>query len=298
VTTLAADVQEFVATLPAPLDQDTYHLHRRGIHDDPEIAVYVNAAEDFAFLYPQPASDYVAYQPRFEQLGLAAYRKTAQVAERRFEKVGPYLKGAASMLEIGAADGAFLEVVRRANPELTLACLETDRRTKASRDRLTSVRQYASFDEVIADGRRFDVVGFFHVLEHIVNPAEFLARCRAVLAPGGLVIIEVPSLDEPLLRLYRVPEYAAFFFQAQHPYVYSARSLRRVLEAHGFTVQATVPHQRYGLENHLTWLAERRPGGDERLRTVFAPLDEGYRHRLESEGLADAVIVVAQAKAR
>jgi hypothetical protein len=47
------------------------------------------------------------------------------------------------------------------------------------------------------------------------------------------------------------------------------------------------------LENHLTWLGRRRPGGDEALRELFEPLDGAYRERLEASSFADAVIVVA-----
>ena len=175
-----------------------------------------------------------------------------------------------------------------------MSSLEVDTKKRADRDQLEWLRQYGSFQEVIEQGEHLDIVCFFHVLEHVINPAEFLTSCRKVLKPNGKIILEVPSLDDPLRRLYQAEEYEKFYFQAQHPYNYSAGSLSRLLGANGFTVRECIAHQRYGLENHLTWLARKRPGGDEVLREMFAPIDDQYRARLEAGGLADAVIVIAE----
>lgn len=285
---------KFLQSLPAPFNQENFHIFRKGIYEHPEIDVYMTQAEDFACLYPQPPFNYTQYSPRFQRLNLGEYRKRNQVIEKRYEKIGSYFSGPLSILEIGSFDGAFLRLARERNDKLTLASLEVDTNTQAAREQPEWLTQYSSFKELHAQNLRFDVVCFFHVLEHIADPAGFLASCTNVLKPKGRVIIEVPSLDDPLRTLYRVEEYEDFYFQVQHPYVYSAKSLHRLLEQNGFHVLSCFGHQRYDLENHLTWLAKRRPGGDETLRAMFSPLDESYRGRLESSGYADAVIAIAE----
>jgi len=284
-------LEQVIRALPAPLGEDAFALYRKGVDGGADISVYMNDRKDFALLFPQPAFDYAQYEPRFKQLKLEGYRKRNQVVESRFKKIESYCEGAVSLLEIGSFDGGFLEHARQHDGRLRLASLEVDAQSRPDRDRLPWLDQYSDFSQL--KDHRFDRVCFFHVLEHVAEPAGFLDCCRAVLAPGGRLIIEVPSLDDPLLKLYAVPEYEEFYFQRQHPYVYSASSLGRVLEAHGFRVERCLPHQRYGLENHLTWLRRRRPGGDEALRTLFAPVDAAYRAQIEAAGFADAVIVVA-----
>src|SRR5262249_62266640 len=40
---------------------------------------------------------------------------------------------------------------------------------------------------------RFDVVSAFHVLEHVPEPVAVLRRLLQWLAPGGILIVEVPN---------------------------------------------------------------------------------------------------------
>ena len=287
-------VDKFFQSLPAPFNQENFHIFRKGIYEHPGIDVYMTQTEDFACLYPQPPFNYMQYSPRFQRLNLGEYRKRNQVIEKRYEKIKSWFSGPLSVLEVGSFDGAFLRFAHEQHDALMLASLEVDTNTQSAREQPKWLAQYSSFKELYVQNLRFDVVCFFHVLEHVANPAEFLSACASVLKPKGRVVIEVPSLDDPLRRLYRIEEYESFYFQAQHPYVYSAPSLRRLLEQNDFHVLSCFGHQRYGLENHLTWLAKRQPGGDETLQAMFSPLDGDYRERLEFSGYADAVIAIAE----
>ena len=124
-------------------------------------------------------------------------------------------------------------------------------------------------DTIRRPGGSFDLVCLFHVLEHIIEPAPFLESCTALLVSGGRIIIEVPSLEDPLLSLYHVDAYQNFFFQTQHPYSYSAASLGRLLDAHGLAVDESIAHQRYGLENHWRGCAMANRAATRRLRLSY-----------------------------
>jgi 2-polyprenyl-3-methyl-5-hydroxy-6-metoxy-1,4-benzoquinol methylase len=288
-------LREAVSRLPAPFDGETFELLRRGVHDGAE-EVWRNAAGDFAFLHPRPETDYAAYVPRVSKLALGDYKKTQPVIARRFEKVAGEFGEKGRVLELGAGDAAFLRHLRGERPGWELACVEVDQNTRTARDALPGLVQYPDLDAAAGSGARFDRVCAFHVLEHVLDPAPFLAACRACLAPAGRVVFEVPSLHDPLLSLYACAAYEAFYFQRQHPYVYTAASLGRLLAAHGFHVVRTVHHQRYGLENHLQWLTEGRPGGREAFRHVFGASEDAYRADLERSGHADTAILVAEAR--
>jgi len=177
---------------------------------------------------------------------------------------------------------------------VALASQEIDQNTRAARDAVHGLVQYASFDDVRASGERYDLVCMFHVLEHVLGPGEFLADAAECLAPTGRLVIEVPSLRDPLLSLYRCEAYQRFYFQRQHPYVYSADSLRRLLTHFDFEVEQAIDHQRYDLENHLHWLSAGKPGGSEVLREIFRNCGAGYLRALERAGHADSFIGVVR----
>ncbi len=284
--------------LPASFREDGYRLLQRGIYDSPDTDAYVNEAGDFAFLYPRPEYDYVYYKSRVVTLNLANYKKVLPVVERRYEKIAACLEGVGSVLEVGAADGSFLAHVASQRPGIALASLEVDENTRPARDALPGLRQYESFEAARGAAERYEIVCLFHVLEHIFDPGVFLADCVACLAPGGRLIVEVPSLDDPLLSLYDCEAYRRFYFQRQHPYVYSAGSLTRLLEHLGFEVERGIHHQRYGLENHLGWLSTGKPGGSALLREVFSTCEAEYTRCLEQAGRTDSFIAVARPAGR
>ena len=283
--------------LPQPLDGDRYRLLRRGAADDPAVDVYINDVGDFAFLHPAPAIDYGTYQPRVQSLGLQSYKKASDVLEQRLTKISPILATVGSLVEIGAADAAFLALAHERFPMLNCFAVEPDQNTRPARDALPWLRQSSSLVETIQAGVKADLVAMFHVFEHLAQPAEILRSVQQVITRDGLLLIEVPSLTDPLLSLYASAAFEKFYFQRQHPYVYSASSLERVLAASGFAVERVIPHQRYGIENHLQWLAAAKPGGNEQFRDLFADLGDNYRACLERAGMTDTVIVLARTTA-
>jgi SAM-dependent methyltransferase len=286
--------EETMEGVPSPLRDSRFRLLQHGVYGSDETDVYINEEEDFAFLCPRPEVDYVRYTPRVASLELADYKKSLAGVQRRFEKIRDCFLGARNALEIGAGDGSFLAHVGAQCSDVALACQEVDQNTRPARDAVRGLTQYASFDDIRASGERYDLVCMFHVLEHVFDPGEFLADAAECLEPTGRLVIEVPSLRDPLLSLYRCEAYRQFYFQRQHPYVYSASSLSRLLRHFGFDVEQAIDHQRYGLENHLHWLSEGKPGGSEVLGEIFRSCGVDYLRALERAGYADSFIGVVR----
>lgn len=279
---------------PPPFSGDAFNLLRRGIYDDDTINVFVNADRSFAVLDPVPTTDYTSYVPRNVKLGLADTARRLAVIDDRLTRIASLMPVSGTILEVGAGDGGFCRRLREANPGLRLVAVEPDRTTRTLRDQVPDLVQYDSLAEARTAGERADTICLFHVFEHVLEPRIFIADLFAVATPGARLIIEIPSLDDPLLSLYRCDAYEKFYFQRQHPYVYSTRGLQRVLEDARCRVVRMIPYQRYGLTNHLTWLSRGKPGGDAQLAATFADNEPGYRAALEQAGTTDTVIAVVE----
>lgn len=285
-----------ILNLPSPLMSDKFELLRKGVYCNPETNVWINQNKSFAYLDPLPIVNYENYIPRVEQLGLSKYKQNSSVLESRFEKINHIIKKKKSILEIGSADGSFLKLVHQHFPDLLYYSVEPDISTSPYRDKLSWLVQYGHLSEAVQNNVKVDVVALFHVFEHIEKPNEFLKLVSKILTEDGVILIEVPCLMDPLLSVFHLSSYQEFYFQCQHPFVYSEESLCRVLKCEGFDVQQVIYHQRYGMENHLQWLSKGLPGGNQTYKEMFKNIDKDYRSALESKGKTDSIMIIAKTK--
>jgi len=79
---------------------------------------------------------------------------------------------------------------------------------------------------------RYHVVSMNHVLEHVVDPGEALRRARAILAPRGRLVGQIPTLTSWEHGAFR-GAWAGYHFP-RHLQVFSRRGLVRLLESSGF----------------------------------------------------------------
>jgi hypothetical protein len=287
-----------MTVIPTPFRAEKFELFRKGISDDLKVKVYINAQKDFVYLDPLPEVDYSKYIPRVTKFGLQDYKRSLHLHERRFNKIKHHLaNGQQSLLEIGAGDGLFLKTVRENKPGLHLTAMDKDRNSLPSRAK-NSDENYDSLEELIGNNRRYDLICLFHVMEHIEAPLEFLEAVKALMSADSILIIEVPSLFDPLLSIYSCEAFSEFYFSRQHPYVFSPPSLQRLMEQGGFQSDELISFQRYGLENHLNWLNNGQPGGHELYRQLFSGLESDYIAALEKNGKTDTVMWIGRKAAK
>ena len=82
--------------------------------------------------------------------------------------------------------------------------------------------------------RSIDVITAFHVLEHCSSPRAFVKQCRACLAPGGMLLLDVPNYGCHNSR--RLRDRWPYLYADLHLYQFTIETLRRYLESSGFQV--------------------------------------------------------------
>lgn len=191
--------------------------------------VYVGAREaDFAFSEFDPVRS-SALARRVTELGIVrpeveeaeqAWRFEAE--QRRLHRVRSYVVRG-SLLDVGCSVGTFLTVAGQA---FTATGVEPDPSTSAqARDKGLDVVT-GTVAEVAPPPGGFDVATMFHVIEHLGAPRAALRQVRAVLRPGGIVLIETPTIECLWFR-YALPHWRQLI--PDHYFFFSRNTLARTL---------------------------------------------------------------------
>ena len=134
-------------------------------------------------------------------------------------------------LDIGAGDGSFSYHLGRHGYQPTL--LDLDPRAQQA----TSFIPGSQFRQVpfesLDDPGPFAAILMSQVLEHALDPMDWLQRSRDLLQPGGLLVIAVPNFG----GVYRVlGTNDPFLIPPVHVNFFTPKSLRRAIETAGMRV--------------------------------------------------------------
>jgi methionine biosynthesis protein MetW len=88
-------------------------------------------------------------------------------------------------------------------------------------------------DAMDAMNEKFDVIVFADVLEHFVHPEEVLSQARALLAPGGRVVISIPNVAHLSVRLQLLVGSFTYtdrgILDRTHLHFYTKKSLKKMI---------------------------------------------------------------------
>lgn len=171
----------------------------------------------------------------------------SQVVPERLSKFAQALRDlralhprARTFLDVGAATGDMVKLARDAG--FAADGLEFSQfAIRQARER----HGIELMDVLLADleaPARYDLVHLSHVFEHFNDPLAELKHLRRVLAPDGLLYIEVPMQFHSVARVrmrLRPVNPGLTVHSLHHPFFYTATTLRRLLQANGFEVVRT-----------------------------------------------------------
>jgi len=97
------------------------------------------------------------------------------------------------VLEVGCGRGAFVR--RLSGLGIGAEGLELNRKSALAAQAAGLSVRCADLAEVLREGRRYDAVCSFQVLEHVADPRGFLAAMSGLLEAGGRLILSVPNSE-------------------------------------------------------------------------------------------------------
>lgn len=138
----------------------------------------------------------------------------------------------------------------------------------------------------------FDCVRLEHAFEHVLQPADVLVKCFALLHRGGFIVMSFPCRDSWIMRfaMTRAPSLQL----PKHLYLHTARSASLMLQHAGFELLGlrtfAVPAQLKQLVRELPHDAESSALAEAAL-TALAPL---YRVTGPLTGKGDTITLLAR----
>lgn len=263
------------------------------VRDREDIAVLRDTASGVIFLsgmdhmslahYEEvPGGSYWGAEDRVQALAL--YRDDDERRAKQFSSLFKDRK----VIDVGCGTGGLLDQVKNIATEVAGVEPQAYVREELQKEGYTMFKVPADVPEAA-----YDIATLFHVLEHITTPLETLREVRALLRPGGTVVVEVPHAGDALLQL---ESFKKFSLWSEHIILHTKESLTAFLTAAGFKNIQVEGYQRYPLGNHVGWLLDGAPGGQKKYPEFNnAELEAAYAKRLLDTNHTDTLIATAEA---
>ena len=166
---------------------------------------------------------------------LSARERTFASALEEIERANG---GPGRLLDIGTAAGSF--VAAAAARGFDAEGCEPNRWMAewGSRHYGIRIRQGSVFEQPYAEGS-FDVITLWDVIEHTLEPRQMLERCRALLRPGGILVVNYPDIGSWIARALGR---RWLFLTSVHLYYFDRATMGKMLHRTGFEVERVRPH--------------------------------------------------------
>ena len=135
----------------------------------------------------------------FDMLDARFQQYLTNVSHARMAAIEDVVGGRGSFLDVGCGTGEVMAIARDRGWQ-TVGVEPIPKEAAFARDERGLDVRTALLEESGLPEASYDVVGAFHVLEHMPQPTEFLRTISRWAKPGGYVAIEVPNFNSRLRR--------------------------------------------------------------------------------------------------
>lgn len=199
------------------------------------------------FTNPRPTPDtigsyyksdaYISHDDTRQGLMDTVYRMVRSYTLQEKEKLIRRLAGkVGAMLDYGCGTGAFLAQCQEKGWAITGYEPDPDARRLAEQRTQTTILK--DLNDIRA-AESLDVITLWHVLEHVPDLHDTLARLASSLKAGGALVIAVPNPESADAKQYGA-NWAAYDVP-RHLYHFTPKVLKTLLGKHGFTLEQQLP---------------------------------------------------------
>lgn len=180
-----------------------------------------------------------------------------------------------SLLDIGAGTGAFAHTMSEAGWQVT--ALEPDPVARENAANKYGLQLHSAEEIYTLPEASFDVITLWHVLEHVHDLHGYFDRFKALLKPGGKLVIAVPNYTSKDAAIYG--QHWAAWDVPRHLYHFSPAGLQHLAHLKGFAI--TEMHPMWFDAFYVSMLSEQYKTGGTNLVGAFL---NGLRSNIKALG--------------
>ncbi len=153
---------------------------------------------------------------------------------RKVKLLEKYCDGEKSVLDFGAGTGDFLFIAKEKGWSVSGVEPNWGARKRASEKGVNLVAEIPE-----GHSERYGLITLWHVLEHLPDLENHIARLSELLRPGGTIIIAVPNFNSYDAKHYK--EFWAAYDVPRHLWHFSQISIQKLFASSNMDVVATRP---------------------------------------------------------
>jgi 2-polyprenyl-3-methyl-5-hydroxy-6-metoxy-1,4-benzoquinol methylase len=159
-------------------------------------------------------------------------------------------------LDVGCSNGIFVEIAQ--GDEIRAEGIDISK-VAVDEARQRGLDVFHSSIEDFNPGYTYDLVTAFDVLEHVLDPLEFLLLVHRLLSPLGKIVLSVPNQNSLICKIMGKNWY--FYIPEEHLHYFNPFTIKQLLLRTGFTkVEACKrTHKPLNFEYSLTQFKEYNP---------------------------------------
>jgi len=196
-------------------------------------------------IYSGEVSNYYDYN---EYLGPVISRLRGIVQRMKMRPFEAAADGSV-IVDVGCANGELLRILKKyGNPSWRLVGVDLAAESMANLAKHGIEGRRERFEKMSWSGKAPSVIVMNQVIEHLDDPRAAVEKAYEILEPGGVLMIETPSVEGWDAKLFR-ERYWGGYHTPRHWHLYKEDTLRDLLRGPGFSIVETTY-----LLSAYTWL--------------------------------------------
>jgi SAM-dependent methyltransferase len=198
------------------------------------------------------------------------------------------------LLDIGSGTGYFLNAAKEKGYTVTGIEKDNNAREQAITNFGLDIKDEQSLWSI--ENESIDVTTLWHVLEHMENLNEVVAKINSILKPNGVVIIALPNHNSHDAKKYK--GYWAAYDVPRHLWHFTPDTVEKLLGKHHFNIitQKTMPLDAF----YISMLSEKYKGSGSLMQYIkgFTVGAVGYMSSLSDINNSSSVIYIAKKESK